>query len=125
VRAAGCVALVVGLGAALWTASAYIGAFMPAANVVWDADEARPIWKRLVMRVALTVGLLVLIGVTATTVVLTGPIADQVRSIVGVGDVAVGVWQIAKWPFLALVVMTLMAILYGRRRTSAIPAGAG
>jgi membrane protein len=105
-------ALVVGLATALWTASAYVGAFIPAANIVWDVDEARPIWKKLVLRIALTVGLLVLIAVAAITVVLTGPVAEQVGSIIGVGDVAVGAWQIAKWPFLALVVMTLLAILY-------------
>jgi membrane protein len=105
-------AFVVGLVAALWTASAYVGAFIPAANVVWDVEEARPIWKKLVLRMALTVGLLVLIAVAAITVVLTGPIAEQVGSIVGVGDFAVGVWHIAKWPFLAVVAMTLLAILY-------------
>jgi membrane protein len=106
------VALVVGLAAALWTASAYVGAFIPAANVVWDVGEARPIWKKLALRIALTIGLLLLIAVAAITVVVTGPIAEQVGSIIGVGHVAVGVWQIAKWPFLALVVMTLLAILY-------------
>jgi membrane protein len=105
------VALVVGLVTALWTASAYVGAFIPAANVVWDVDDARPIWNKLALRIALTVGLLVLIGVAAITVVLTGPIAEQVGSIVGVGDFALGVWQIAKWPFLAVVAMTLLAIL--------------
>jgi membrane protein len=106
------VALVVGLAAGLWATSAYVGAFIPAANVVWDVDEGRPIWKKLALRIALTVGLLVLIAVAAITVVLTGPIAEQVGSIIGLGDVAVGVWQIAKWPFLALVAMTLLAILY-------------
>ncbi len=105
-------ALLVGLATALWTASAYVGAFIAAANVVWDVDEARPIWKKLALRIALTVGLLVLIAVAAITVVLTGPIARAVGSIIGVGDFAVGVWQVAKWPFLAVVVMTLLAILY-------------
>jgi membrane protein len=105
-------ALVVGVVAALWTASAYVGAFIPAANVVWDVDEARPIWKKLALRIALTVGLLVLIAVAAITVVLTGPIAEEAGSILGVGHAAVAVWQIAKWPFLAVVVMTLLAILY-------------
>jgi membrane protein len=105
-------ALVVGLAGALWTASAYVGGFIPAANVVWDVDEARPVWSKLVLRIALTVGLLGLIAVAAITVVLTGPVAEEVGSIIGVGDVALGVWQIAKWPFLAIVVMTLLAILY-------------
>lgn len=106
------VALVVGLVAALWTASAYVGAFIPAANIVWEVDEERPIWKKLVLRLSLTVLLLVLIAITAISVVLTGPVAEQVGGIVGAGDLAVDAWGIAKWPFLALVVMTLLAILY-------------
>jgi membrane protein len=105
-------ALVVGLVAALWTASAYVGAFIPAANVVWDVDEARPIWQKLALRIALTVGLLLLIAVAAITVVLTGPIAEEVGSIVGLGDVALTIWGVAKWPFLALVVTTLLSVLY-------------
>jgi membrane protein len=106
------VALVIGLVAAIWTASGYVGAFIPAANVVWDVDEARPIWRKLVLRIALTIGLLLLISVAAMTVVLTGPIAEAVGNIIGVKDVAVGVWQIAKWPFLALVMITVLATLY-------------
>jgi membrane protein len=105
-------ALVVGVAVALWTASAYVGAFIPAANRVWEVDEERPIWKKLVLRISLTVVLLVLIAVTAISVVLTGPIAEQLGNIVGVGQIAVDAWAIAKWPFLALVVMMLLAILY-------------
>jgi membrane protein len=105
-------ALLVGTGVALWTASAYVGAFIPAANVVWDVDEARPIWSRLWLRMALTVVLLLLVAVTAITVVLTGPIAEAVGGVVGLGDAAIATWQVARWPFLALVVMLLLAILY-------------
>jgi len=36
---------VVGLVAALWSASGYVGAFMRAANVIYETPEGRPIWK--------------------------------------------------------------------------------
>ena len=104
--------LVIALAAAMWTASAYVGAFIPAANIVWGVDEARPIWKKLLLRVSLTTVLLVLIAVTAVGVVLTGPVAREVGNVVGVGNAAVEVWQLAKWPFLVFVVMLLLAILY-------------
>ena len=106
------VAFLVGLGAALWSASAYVGAFIPAANVVWEVEDGRPLWRKLVLRLALTVLLLLLITIAAVTVVLTGPIAREVGGLVGLGDTAVGVWQLAKWPFLAAVAMVLLAILY-------------
>jgi membrane protein len=98
--------------AALWTASAYVGAFIPAANVVWEVDEARPIWKKLAVRVALTLALLLLIAVTAIGVVLTGPIAAEVAGVVGLAGTALDVWAYAKWPALAAVMMLLLAILY-------------
>jgi membrane protein len=104
--------LAIGVAAALWTASAYVGAFIPAANVVWEVPEARPFLRQLVVRVVLTVVLLVLIAMTALSVVLTGPIARELGEIVGLGQAAVDVWAVVKWPFLAGVVMLLLAILY-------------
>jgi membrane protein len=106
------IAFAIGLGAALWSASAYVGAFIPAANVVWKVDEARPLLKKLFVRVVLTLTLLVLVALTAVTVVLTGPIARQVGGIVGLGDQAVDVWTYLKWPFLAAVVTSLVGFLY-------------
>jgi membrane protein len=102
----------VSLAVALWSASGYVGAFIPAANVVWEVQEARPFWKRVAVRLALTLVLLVATAMTALAVVLTGPIAQQVGNVVGLGDAAVSVWGVAKWPFLALVVMLLLAVLY-------------
>jgi membrane protein len=104
--------LIVGLAAALWSSSAYVGAFIPAANIVWEAGDERPIWKKLLVRLALTIVLLVLIALVALSVVLTGPIAEQVGGIVGLGGVAVDIWKIAKWPFLAIVLMGLVGLLY-------------
>ena len=97
---------------ALWSASAYVGAFIPAANVVWEVEEGRPLWKKLVVRMALTIVLLLLIVATALTVLLTGPIAQRLGDLLGMGNAAVDLWQVAKWPFLALVMMLLLAILY-------------
>jgi membrane protein len=105
-------AFLIGLVAAFWSASAYIGAFIPAANIVWEVDEARPIWKKLLLRLALTAVLLLLIALTAIGVVLTGPIARSLGDLVGLGETAVAAWQIAKWPVLALVVTVLLGILY-------------
>lgn len=98
--------------AALWSASAYVGAFIPAANVVWEVEEARPFLEKLLLRIALTLVLLLLIVATALSVVLTGPIAESLGNLVGVGKTAVELWELAKWPFLALVMMLLLAILY-------------
>jgi membrane protein len=102
----------VGLAGALWSASGYIAAFMQASNAIWDVEEGRPVWKTVPLRLAITLFTVVLLAVMALAVVLTGPIAKQVGSIVGLGDTAVTVWDIAKWPVLILIVSFLFAFLY-------------
>jgi membrane protein len=102
----------VGLLGALWSASGYIGAFIRASNEIYDIEEGRPIWKTLPLRVGLTVLMLVLIAISAIAVVATGGIAEELGSVLGVGDTAVTVWNIAKWPVLLLVVSFMFALLY-------------
>jgi membrane protein len=103
---------VVGLLAALWSASGYIAAFIRASNVIYDVEEGRPIWKTLPMRVGLTVVLMVLTAVTAIGVTISGGLAEEVGNLVGVGGTAVDVWNLAKWPVLLLVVGLMFAVLY-------------
>jgi len=105
-------AFVVGLVGAIWSASGYVGAFMRAANAIWDVEEGRPVWKTIPLRVGVTVVTLVLITVIALAVVLTGPLAQAVGDVVGLGDTAVQVWSIAKWPVLVLLVSFMFALLY-------------
>ena len=45
-------------------------------------------------------------------VVLTGALAEKVGDLIGLGDTAVTVWNIAKWPVLLLVVSFMFALLY-------------
>jgi membrane protein len=108
----GSVLAVVGLVGAVWSASGYVAAFIRAANAVYDVPEGRPVWKVLPLRVALTVVLLVLAVVSALIVVFTGSLARQAGTALGVGDTALTVWSIAKWPVLVLLVTVMIAILY-------------
>jgi membrane protein len=106
------VAFIIGLALAIWSASGYIGAFMDAANAVWDAPEGRPIWKRIPVRLGVTIVLLVLLAASALAVVLTGPLAKSVGDIIGLGSTFVTVWDIAKWPVLVVVVSLMISLLY-------------
>lgn len=104
--------LAVSLGAAIWAASGYISAFMDASNAIYDVDEGRSIWKKLPVRIGVTVLMMVLLAAGAFAVVLTGPIAEQAGSLFGVGDSALAIWDIAKWPVLVLIVSFMFAVLY-------------
>ena len=103
---------VVGLAGGLWSASAYIGAFMRASNIIWDVREGRPIWKTIPLRLAVTLLTVVLLTVSAVAVVLTGGLAKEAGNLIGVGQSAVTAWDIAKWPVLVLLVSLMLTILY-------------
>ena len=104
--------VVVGLLGALWSASGYIGAFMRASNAIYEVDEGRPFWKLRPLQMLITLVMILLLAVSAVAVVVTGPLAEQVGNLVGAGDTAVTVWDIAKWPVLILIVSLMFSILY-------------
>jgi len=103
---------VLGLAAALWSASGYIAAFMRASNAIWDVEEGRPVWKTIPVRLGVTVVVVVLLAVSALAVVLTGGLAKKAGQLLGLGSTFVTVWDYAKWPVLLLIVATVFAILY-------------
>jgi membrane protein len=103
---------VIGLLAAIWSASGFVAAFMRASNAIYDIEEGRPIWKTLPVRVGLTVLLMVMTAISAVAVTVSGGLAKEVGDVVGVGDTAVQAWNIAKWPVLLLVVSLIFAVLY-------------
>jgi membrane protein len=103
---------VIGLATAIWSASGYIGAFMDAANNVWDVPEGRPFWKKIPLRIGLTIVMLVLLAASALMVVFTGPVAEQAGNVLGLGDTFVSVWGIVKWPVLVLLVSFMISLLY-------------
>jgi membrane protein len=106
------VAFIIGLLAALWSASGYVAAFMRASNSIYDMEEGRPVWKTLPVRLGLTIVLLALLAITTIAVVLTGDLAERVGDLVGLGSTAVDVWNYAKWPVLVVIVSFMFALLY-------------
>ncbi|WP_084957656.1 YihY/virulence factor BrkB family protein [Thermoactinospora rubra] len=106
------IATVIGLAVAIWSASGYVGAFIRAGNIVYEMEEGRPIWKTLPLRVAITTVLVILMAAGTVAVVFTGQLADQAGRVLGIGQVALTVWGIAKWPALVVIVTLILALLY-------------
>jgi membrane protein len=48
----------------------------------------------------------------ALTLVLTGPIVDAVAGPLGNSSTAISIWEIAKWPVMLALVLTIIAVLY-------------
>jgi len=104
--------LFVGIASALWTASGYVGAFMRAANVIYEVEEGRSFIKLRPLQMLVTLVLVLLLALVLVALVLTGPLAEAVGSAVGIADGAVTIWDIAKWPVLLAVVIGMIALLY-------------
>ncbi|MEO7126549.1 MAG: YihY/virulence factor BrkB family protein [Nakamurella sp.] len=104
--------LAIGLIGALWSASGYIGAFGRALNRIYEVDEGRPFYKLRPVLLLITLIAVVLAAAVGLALVVSGPVAHAVGDAIGVGDTAVTVWNIAKWPVVLAVVVTVVAILY-------------
>ena len=105
-------AFVTGVVGALWSASGYVTAFSRAMNRVYSIEEGRPFWKLRPVTLAVTVLAIVVAVVAALLITLTGPVAERVGDALGIGETAVVVWNIAKWPVLAFLAVLIVAVLY-------------
>jgi len=106
------IALVISIGAALWSASGYIGAFMRASNAIWEVPEGRPFWKLRPLQILVTLVMVLLTAIVTLALVISGPLAKSIGDAIGLGSTAVTVWNIAKWPVLIVIVMAILAVLY-------------
>jgi membrane protein len=111
-RDAAGVLLIGGLIAALWAASGYVGAFIRASNVIYETPEGRPFWKLRPLQLLVTLLMVLLAAAVLVALVATGPLAAAIGGALGVADAAVTVWEIAKWPILVAVVLTMISLLY-------------
>ena len=105
-------ALAGGLLVALWSASGYVAAFSRAMNRIYEIDEGRPFWKLRPILLVVTLATVLIAAVTLAALVLTGPVAEAIGGVVGLSDVALGVWNVAKWPVVVLLVTLVIAVLY-------------
>jgi membrane protein len=105
-------ALLVGLVGAVWSASGYVGAFGRAMNRIYEIEEGRPVWKLRPLQLAITLGGLVMAAAAAFMLAVSGPVASAIGSVFGIGDVALTVWSIGRWPIILILMIIAVATLY-------------
>ena len=105
-------ALIIGVLGAIWSASGYVGAFSRAMNRIYEVEEGRPFWRMRPMQLFVTISTLALCVVALIILIVSGPLAESIGKALGVGNDLVVVWNYAKWPLLAIVVMMVVALLY-------------
>jgi len=81
-------------------------------NRIYEIDEGRPFWKLRPVQLLVTLMAVVLIAVVLVALVLSGPLATTVGNAIGLGGTAVTIFNIAKFPVIAVMVVVIVAILY-------------
>ena len=111
-RGAAGILFVVGVVAALWSASSYVSAFADACNSIYEVDEGRPFWRLKPLQLAVTFVLILVAAVVALALVLSGPVASALGSSLGMSDTALTMWRFAKWPAMVVLVLLIFGVLY-------------
>ncbi|MDM7892476.1 YihY/virulence factor BrkB family protein [Curtobacterium caseinilyticum] len=102
----------IGLVLTLWSLSGYATAFGRAMNTAYEVEEGRRIWKFRSMMLLVT--LLVMVGGAVAIVILlaTPTISAAVVRQLGWAPWIDDLWNVAKWPVLAVVLVVMVAVLY-------------
>jgi membrane protein len=105
-------ALLVGLATAMWGAAGAFASVGAALNQVWRVEEGRGFVKHKVHDLGWTLLLILLVIVTCVLLFLGGGLAGDVLGLIGLGDTAVAVWSVARWPAAVLAAMLIYAVVY-------------
>jgi membrane protein len=104
-------AAAVAFALALWASSGYVGGFIRAANAIHGVAEERPTVRLRAVQLGLTFASVAIVAVMLLALALSGPVLDSVASSVGLGSTATTVFNVARWPLLALAGGAAIAIL--------------
>lgn len=101
-----------GMIIAIWSASAGTRAVMHALNVAYDVKEGRPPWKLYPLSVLYTVGIAVMLIISAALLSI-GPEAIQwLTQQIGLEQLFVALWAWLRWPAAFLLLSLAVAIIY-------------
>lgn len=104
--------LVVGLVAALWSASNYVNAFSRMMNRVYGVPEGRALWKLRPWLFGITLLVIVMLLAIILSISLSGSVSRVVFGAVGLSEQATMVWNVAKWPVIVLMLIGIVGVLY-------------
>ena len=104
--------LIIGLGAAILSASGYVGALTKACNVIYETREGRSFWRLKPLQLLITLLMVVLFTIVVLALVVSGPIVGAIGDTLGIDEAAQTVYNYGKWPVLLVIVTGMIAGLY-------------
>lgn len=104
--------LVFAIALTVWAVARYVAALGRGMNRIYRVAEGRPVWKLKLGQ--LLIALVVIVSVAAVLVLLavSGGVAEALGDAIGLGEMTLLIWRIARWPLLAAVVIFVLAFLY-------------
>jgi membrane protein len=103
---------ILGAVLALWGASRGAAALSAALNVIFNKKETRPLWRRQLIAIAVTLGVSVLVLLALGMLTLGPLVGHYAADRFGLGPTFDIVWGIGRWIGAGLLVMFVWAILY-------------
>lgn len=106
------VALLLGLGGAVWAASGAMGAVVKTVNNAYELIETRPFWKVRIVSIVLVIATGVVTAGMLLLVVLGGTLGHAIAHQAHVGGAFTLVWNVLRWPVAFVAVLLLFALVY-------------
>lgn len=104
--------LTFGLALALWSASRGVDALRGALNLSYDVRETRPFWKTNGISILVTIATAGLVLVSVAAFALGGDVGLWLAEKAHVDSFWAVAWNFARWPFTAMLIMFVAALLY-------------
>ncbi len=111
-RGAAFAGLIVAIAVALYGTTGALEAARRALNVVFEVEGSRGFVMRKAIDVVSTVVLLLLIVASLLMVFIGGGLAEDLFDFLGLGDTAVSIWGVLRWPGAFLAAVLVYSLVY-------------
>ena len=110
-----------GILGTIWAASSAMGAIMKGLNRIYGIEESRSLPKRYGVALGLTASAGLFIVVSAAIAVVGQAFGESIAAELGLEGAAGTVFNVARWPVAALLLMTAVALLYWAAPNTDLP----
>ena len=107
------VALVIGLGAAVWIASGAMGSVVKSVNKAYDRMETRPFWKVRLISIILVLASGIVTAGMLLLIVMGGTLGDAISRKLNADGAFLWAWDLLRWPIAFAIVLLLFGLVYG------------
>lgn len=111
-RGAFTLSAIVSILIALWVASGAFRSITEAMNVMYGVEDSRPILKRYLLGVLLSLAVAGLLLSAAVLLAFGSNIGNAIASQIGLGWVFTLAWNVLQWPILIFFVLLAFALVY-------------